>query len=240
MMFVAVYTSLRVSELIGLRWRNIRDDSITIEERCCRDWGAPKSEASNATIPVNRAVIERIIRLRTLLIEVKAGTATRRFPALKSDGPDDLVFQSVSKGAPMRDNNILVRHIKPAARKVGMVYPGSAPQIQDYDDNLMQAHRNQIGQVHHHASPVPSRREPVPGLLRREVGVIASERSHFRRHLINWRGYAGARNKLTGGVSDWAGSRMERSERLSQRQPSWDLATACTGGILKPWQRNEP
>jgi len=28
------------------------------------------------------------------------------------------VFQSVAKGAPMRDNNILARHIKPAARKL--------------------------------------------------------------------------------------------------------------------------
>ena len=121
MMFVAVYTGLRVSEVIGLRWRNVHEDSITIEERFCRgEWGAPKSEASNATIPVNRAVIARINRLKTLMVEVKAGRAIRRFPAVKSDGPDDLVFQSVSKGAPMRDNTILVRHIKPAARKLGI------------------------------------------------------------------------------------------------------------------------
>ena len=37
-----------------------------------------------------------------------------------SDGPDDLVFQSPVKGAPMRDNNVLVRHIKPAGRKLGI------------------------------------------------------------------------------------------------------------------------
>ena len=121
MMFVAVYTGLRVSEVIGLRWRNVHEDSITVEERFCRgDWGAPKSEASNATIPVNRAVIARIDRLKTLMVEVKAGRAIRRYPAVKSDGPDDSVFQSVSKGAPMRDNTILVRHIKPAARKLGI------------------------------------------------------------------------------------------------------------------------
>ena len=47
----------------------------------------------------------------------------RRFRAVKSDAPDDLVFQSVRSGQPMRDNNILVRHIKPAARnlKLGFV-----------------------------------------------------------------------------------------------------------------------
>ena len=30
------------------------------------------------------------------------------------------MFQSVRTGAPMRDNNILSRHIKPAARKIGL------------------------------------------------------------------------------------------------------------------------
>ncbi len=121
MLFVAVYTGLRVSELIGLRWRNVRADSITIEERCCRgDWGAPKSEASNATIAVNPEVIDRLHRLRSMTVKVKAGRAVRWYPAVKSDGPEDLVFQSVAKGVPMRDNNILVRHIKPAARKLGI------------------------------------------------------------------------------------------------------------------------
>src|SRR6516162_4336735 len=57
MVYVAIYTGLRVSELAGLRWNDIQPDSITIDERYCRgDWGAPKSEASNATIGVNRCV----------------------------------------------------------------------------------------------------------------------------------------------------------------------------------------
>jgi len=121
MLYVAVYTGLRVSELIGLRWNDVHEDSITIDERCCRgDWGAPKSEASNDTIPVNRAVIERILRLKTLTVDVKAGRAVRHYKVVKSDGPNDLVFQSVSTGAAMRDNNILKRHIKPAARKLGL------------------------------------------------------------------------------------------------------------------------
>jgi integrase len=118
MVYVAVYTGLRVIELIGLRWDDIHERSITIDERYCRgDWGEPKSDASNTTIPVNGKVIERIKRLRTLTVEVRAGLAIRRFRAVKSGGPDDLVFQSVKDGRPMRDNNILARHIKPAARK---------------------------------------------------------------------------------------------------------------------------
>lgn len=39
---------------------------------------------------------------------------------VKADGPEDLVFQSVKAGRPMRDNNILIRFIKPAARKLGI------------------------------------------------------------------------------------------------------------------------
>jgi integrase len=121
MVSVAVFSGLRVSELVGLRWRNVNQNAITIEERYCRgDWGAPKSEASCATIAVPVTVIERIHKLKTVTVEVKAGTGTRRYAAVKSSGPDDLVFQSVKKGAPMRDNNILSRHIKPAARTLGL------------------------------------------------------------------------------------------------------------------------
>jgi integrase len=121
MVYVAVYTGLRVSELVGLRWGNVGVDCITVAERYCRgDWGAPKSESSNATIPVNQAVIERIHRLKTITIEIRAGTATRRYPAVKASGPKDLVFASVMKGRPMRDNNILCRFIKPAASKLGI------------------------------------------------------------------------------------------------------------------------
>jgi integrase len=121
MVHVAAFTGLRASELIGLRWRNVHADSIAIEERYCRgEWGAPKSQASNATIPVNRGVIGRIHRLKTITVEIRAGNAVRRYPAVKSCGPDDLVFASVVKGAPMRDNAILTRFIKPAARALGM------------------------------------------------------------------------------------------------------------------------
>jgi site-specific recombinase XerD len=96
-------------------------DSIAVEQRCCRgEWGASKSDASSATIAVHRAVIERNLRLRTLVVEVKAGRPMRRDPAVKSDGAYDLVFSSPAKGVPMRDNNVLVRRIKPAARKQGI------------------------------------------------------------------------------------------------------------------------
>ena len=36
--------------------------------------------------------------------------------------PDDLVFQSVKDGQPIRDNNILTRYLKPAGRKLGLPF----------------------------------------------------------------------------------------------------------------------
>ncbi len=123
MVYVAIYTGLRVSELAGLRWNDVGTNCITIDERFCRgDWGAPKSDASNATIRVNRCVIERIQRLKLLTVEVKAGLATRRYKVVKSDGPTDLVFQSIKDGKPLRDNNILCRFIKPTARAMGLPF----------------------------------------------------------------------------------------------------------------------
>jgi integrase len=123
MVFVAVYTGLRVSKLVGLRWDDIHEDSITIDKRYCRgNWGAPKSDASCATIGVNRCVIDRIRRMKNLVVDVRAGRAGRKCKVVKSDGPNDLVFQSVRNGRPMRDDNILARFIEPAARKLGLEF----------------------------------------------------------------------------------------------------------------------
>jgi integrase len=123
MLYVAVWTGLRVSELIGLKWRCIHDDAITVEERFCRgDWSAPKTAASAATIGVSPEVIARILRMKTITVEVRAGLATRKHKLVKSDEADDLVFQSVQDGKPMNDQNVLKRHIQPAARKLGLSF----------------------------------------------------------------------------------------------------------------------
>jgi integrase len=78
MIYVAVWTGLRVSELIGLKWRCLHDNSITIEERYGRgDWSVPKTDASAATIGVEEHVITRLLALKNLTIEVRAGRAIR-------------------------------------------------------------------------------------------------------------------------------------------------------------------
>ena len=76
MVYVSVWTGLRVSELAALRWEDVHEDSLTIDERYCRgDWGAPKSDASNATIGADLEVIKRIHRLKELTVTVRAGRA---------------------------------------------------------------------------------------------------------------------------------------------------------------------
>jgi integrase len=121
MISVCCWAGLRASEVIGLRWRDIQPDAIVVSERFCRgDWDVPKTAASAAPIAVEPALIGRIERLKTLEVSVKAGRAVRRYQAVKSSGPDDLVFQSVKDGKPMRDSNVLRRFIKPAARQLGI------------------------------------------------------------------------------------------------------------------------
>ena len=123
MLYVAVWTGLRVSEVIGLKWRCIHADSITVEERFCRgDWSVPKTDSSAATIGVEPHVISRMLRLKSLAVEVRAGSGTRKYKLVKSDAADALVFQSVKDGRPMNDQNILKRHIQPAARKLGLPF----------------------------------------------------------------------------------------------------------------------
>jgi integrase len=82
----------------------------------------PKTEASAATIGVEPEVIDRLLRLSTLTVEVRAGNAVRKHKVVKSGGPDDLVFQSVQTGRPMNDQNILKRHLQPATRKLGLPF----------------------------------------------------------------------------------------------------------------------
>ena len=123
MVYVCVMSGLRVSELIGLKWDDVHEDALTIDERFCRgDWGCPKSAASNATIAVDERVIARINQLKDAEVSINWGGkgAKKTFKLVRSSAPGDLVFQSLRSGAPMSDHNILSRHIKPAASGLGL------------------------------------------------------------------------------------------------------------------------
>jgi integrase len=123
MIYVAVFSGLRVSELVGLKWDDVHDGALTVDERYCRgDWSVTKTHGSATTIGVALSVTDRIRRLKGLEVELNWGgkSARKRIKLVRSDGPQDLVFQSLRKGAPMRDGNILRRHLRPAALKLGM------------------------------------------------------------------------------------------------------------------------
>ena len=119
MVYVAVYSGLRVSELAALKWDNIDADSIMVVARYSKgDWSHTKTQGSAAPIAVDPHVIERIARLKTLTVDVRAGLGTRHHKVVKRAEPGDLVFQSVWRGKEINADNIRKRFIAPAAAKL--------------------------------------------------------------------------------------------------------------------------
>jgi len=120
--YVDVHTGFRPSELTALRFADLGEASIRVDERFCRgDWAGPKTAASNATIDVDPEIIERLHALKGVNVTVRAGHGKRTYKVVKSAEPDDLVFQSLGDATkPLDYNNILRRHIKPAARRIGL------------------------------------------------------------------------------------------------------------------------
>jgi hypothetical protein len=64
----------------------------------------------------------RIHQLKGMEVTINWGGkgATKTFKVVRSDGLGDLVFQSLRSDVPISDDNILSRHIKPAARMFGL------------------------------------------------------------------------------------------------------------------------
>jgi integrase len=101
-----VLTGLRVGELLALRWGN-----IDIQARMLRvtetvyegHFDRPKTKRSLRTIPIGEQTAEILGRLR---------------PALAQ--PTALVF-ATREGLPLDRRNLLRKHVKPAAKKLGIV-----------------------------------------------------------------------------------------------------------------------
>jgi hypothetical protein len=82
MVYVAVWTGLRVSELLGAKWRDIHGDCISIERRFCRgDWSQPKTKNSAGRVAVDPAVIARVQCLKTLTVEHTDGPRRPPLPS---------------------------------------------------------------------------------------------------------------------------------------------------------------
>lgn len=101
-----VFGSLRIGEVLALRWRHIHADRINVEERLYEgEFDDVKTDAGEREVPFDKRGL-----MKSVLI--------RRWNASKHRNPDDLVFSTRRGGALGRRN--LLRHIKAAASKLGL------------------------------------------------------------------------------------------------------------------------
>jgi len=118
MIYTAVFSGLRVSELIGIKWGDVHTDALTVDERYRRgDWSVTKTAGSSTTIGIDVSVVARIHRLKTVEVEIAWGGkgARKRIKLVRADGPKDLVFKSVRKCA----TDARRQHLVPASQTCG-------------------------------------------------------------------------------------------------------------------------
>lgn len=102
-----VFASLRVGEVLALRWKRVLEDRLAIVERVYDGtFDDVKTDAGNREVPFDQRGILR----RTL----EQCRKTAQFL-----GPEDLVFAN-SAGKPIDRRNLLNRQIKPTAKKLGL------------------------------------------------------------------------------------------------------------------------
>jgi len=102
-----VFASLRVGEVLGLRWKRVKGDRLVIVERVYGgEFDEVKTDAGHREVPFDQRgmIAEVLTRCRT----------NARFL-----GPEDLVFANRA-GKPIDRHNLLNRQIKPTAVKLGL------------------------------------------------------------------------------------------------------------------------
>jgi len=107
LVLVAVLTGMRIGEILGLRWKNVRLDHGTIHVRESMTggrFGAPKTRSSKRDIPISEPLREAL------------GVHQMRSRHI---GADDLVF-STSKPTPLNPLNLLRRVLRPACVRMGL------------------------------------------------------------------------------------------------------------------------
>jgi integrase len=108
--FLAAVTGLRVSELLALKWEDIRFESREISLRRAivhQHVGLLKTEASNKPLPMDASLAE-------MLFDWRGRCAYNQ--------PQDWIFASLEKHGqqPYWPENMLRRHIRPAAKRAGI------------------------------------------------------------------------------------------------------------------------
>ena len=111
-----VFASMRIGEILALRWNDILRDRIVVDERLWEgDLDVPKSISGMREIPFDR---------RGILQEA----ITRMWTGTKHRKPEDFVF-ATRNGTPLQRRNVL-RHVKIRAQNVRVaqitsISPGS-------------------------------------------------------------------------------------------------------------------
>lgn len=117
--FTFAYTGLRKGEVEALRWENVRDDAIWVEQSVWRgQFTEPKSAKSKAPVPMI-APLARVLE------------------AYRNGQSEGLVFRS-QRGTPLNLANLARRVIRPALRKVGLEWYGWHPFRRGLATNLKQ------------------------------------------------------------------------------------------------------
>ncbi len=107
MALIAVLTGLRIGEIIGLRWKDVDLDQkeLRVERTVYRgSIGSPKTKGSRRTLPLPETAV---MALKSLALRLPDGN------------PERLVFSS-RKGTVLNDTNLLLRHLKPAGKQIGV------------------------------------------------------------------------------------------------------------------------
>jgi integrase len=103
-----VFASMRPGEALALRWKDILRDRIVVDERVYDDeFDDVKTDAGKREVPFDKHGV--------ILGAVQRMWASNK----KFRKPDDLVFAN-KVGKPLDRHNLLHRHVKPAAEKLGI------------------------------------------------------------------------------------------------------------------------
>jgi integrase len=108
LVMLMVFASMRVGEVLALRWNDCLPDRIFVDERVYDgEFDDVKTDAGNREVPLDRHGIV----LGALQVMWERNKKFRK--------PDDLVFAN-EVGNPLDPHNLLHRHLKKAAEKLGL------------------------------------------------------------------------------------------------------------------------
>jgi integrase len=108
MIMLIVFASMRPGEALALRWKDILPDRIIVDERVYDDeFDDVKTEAGKREVPFDKHGV--------ILAAIQRMWASNK----KYRKPDDLVFAN-RIGKALDRHNLLQRHLKPVAEKLGL------------------------------------------------------------------------------------------------------------------------